>query len=131
MAVKEFVRSPSHHYGALEHVTALNCCQNLQPNNRTNFPTNCCYYPELLSRFKKSLSRPPNKKPFLKAFVNTERKNLEWPILVESKTLHVRVIRNMGPLRALLGTKCTPYLEARENARSGVKGLSCNHYCVI
>ena len=30
----------------------------------------------------------------------------------------------MEPFGAFFGTKCTPYLEARQKARSGVKGLS-------
>ena len=29
----------------------------------------------------------------------------------------------MEPFGAFFGTKCTPYLEARQKARSGVKGL--------
>ena len=30
----------------------------------------------------------------------------------------------MEPFGAFCGTKCTPYLEARQKARSGVKGLN-------
>ena len=30
----------------------------------------------------------------------------------------------MEPFGAFFGTKCTPYLEARQKARSGVKGLT-------
>ena len=39
----------------------------------------------------------------------------------------------MEPFGAFFGTKCTPYLEARQKARSGVKGLKsgqkmCGNY---
>ena len=50
------------------------------------------------------------------------------------KQLHIRIIKchskNMEPFGAFFGTKCTPYLEARLKARSGVKGLMFISLCL-